>query len=192
MSVRMIGLAGPSGSGKSTIARQAQQLWPGLVIIKLDKFYKDADKFPRAGRWRNWELPEDILWDELHCVLTGLKAGREVEVPMYSKPEGRRVGMRVAEPVDLILVEGFLLFQRQRIRDLFELKIYLRVSPEVQLQRRRQREPEFDPRYFEHVMKPAFARYGAGIDRFADIVIDADQDVAAVWHEFQRALDVAE
>jgi uridine kinase len=125
MSVRMIGLAGPSGSGKSTIARRAErELGSTIELVKLDKFYKDATQFPKLGTWRNWEVSEDILWDELYHVLTELKAGRAVEVPLYSKLEGRRTGKRVAEPANLILVEGFLLFYEQRIRDLFELKIY--------------------------------------------------------------------
>jgi uridine kinase len=188
MKVTMVGLAGPSGSGKSTLARRAQREWPDLEVIKLDKFFRDAVDFPMVGNWRNWELPENVCFDELYEVLRELKAGRAVEVPIYSKPEGRRTGSRLATPQPMVMVEGFLLFSDPRVRDLIDLKVYLDVPLELQLQRRQEREPGFDRDYFNEVMVPAFERYGADAKRRADVVIDGSGPQEQVWQAFRRAL----
>ncbi len=180
----LIGLAGSSASGKSTLAERAQSEF-GAELIKLDKFFKDAHEFPMHGPWRNWELPENLKWDELYQVLLELKAGHVVRVPEYSKPMGRQTGTRIARPTDIVLVEGFLLFHDGRSRDLFDHKLYLRVAPEAQLARRLARQPGTDRRYFEAVVRPAFDRYGAAAEQVADVVLDGNRPAEAVWREFR-------
>ncbi len=192
MNVRLVGLAGPSGSGKSTLARRLLAEHPhGVEVIKLDKFFKDASEFPRVGPWSNWELPENINFGGLYEALIALKDGQPARVPNYSKPEGRQLGARIAQPASIILVEGFLLFYEQRLRDLFELKVYLDIPLSAQLERRLAREPNFDRDYFEQVMVQAFAHYGAEAAEHADAVLNAGSDPEVLWRQF-RSLIVAE
>lgn len=188
MRTRLIGLAGPSGSGKSTVARRALREIAGLEVVKLDKFYKNIEEFPMVGQWRNWELPENLKFDELSQVLGDLKEGRPARIPLYLKPEGRIVGYRIAGPAPFVLVEGFLLYFMPQIRVFFDLKLYLDASLECQLSRRLAREVDFDPDYFEKVMKPSIMLYGSGAKQCADIVIDGEGTPSSVWHSFRKEL----
>jgi uridine kinase len=188
----LIGLAGPSASGKSTLARRAVVEWErlGCEVVKLDKFYKDAKEFPLVGVWRNWEVPENIKWNELVAALEGLQAGRPVEVPTYSKPLGRQTGVRVAQPAKVVLVEGFLLLAEPQVAQLLDYCVYIRVTPEVQLARRLQRDPALDLEYFKQVVQPAYARHGMQAEQRADVVLDGNQPAEAVWQDFSRVVRV--
>jgi uridine kinase len=188
MNVMIVGIAGPSGSGKSTLARQAVRQLPHAAVVKQDKFFKDSNTFPIIGAWRNWEVPQNIEWEEFGEALRLLKAGNRAWIPEYSKPEGRQVGLRLVEPAPIVLVEGFLLFYEPRIRNLFDLKVYIQIGIDAQLGRRLSREPEFNADYFHQVLVPNYANFGAEAEKYADQVIDGEQDPLAVLASFQNIL----
>jgi uridine kinase len=188
MNVVMVGLAGPSGSGKSTLARQVVKEVPHATLVKQDKFFKDSDKFPIVGDWRNWEVPQNIKWDEFSEALNLLKSGKRTWIPEYSKPVGCQVGWQLVEPSQIVIVEGFLLFYEPRIRNLFDLKVYIKIGADAQLRRRLAREPEFDAEYFNQVVVPNYARFGAEAERYADYVVDGEQDSLTVLASFQNIL----
>ncbi len=188
----LIGLAGPSASGKSTLARWAQAELNYLEVVKLDAFFREAVEFPMVGGWRNWELPENIRCDELCQCLSELRAGREAEVPIYSKPEGRRTGSRVAQPAPIVLVEGFLLYAEPRVRDLLDCRVYLETSVVAQRRRREERDPAgFDGEYFDQVVAPGWRRYGAAGRDYAQVVLDGDRELEAVGRDFRVVLEQA-
>jgi uridine kinase len=186
MRPRMIGLAGPSGAGKSTLAERAGREF-GWEVVKLDMFFRDVVEFPMMGRWRNWEAPQNLKFDELEWVLSELRAGRAVEAPVYSKTQGRRVGMRWVWPTSVVLVEGFLLFSEQRVAQYFDLKLCAKVEMDEQ-RRRRLARGGFDPGYFDEVVRPSYAMYGAAAEGGCDKVIDLNGTPEADWGEFRAVV----
>ncbi|MCK5062591.1 MAG: hypothetical protein KAR23_01570 [Candidatus Aenigmarchaeota archaeon] len=184
----LLGIAGPSASGKSTVSRMLIERYPSAVRINLDDFFFDKDTFPIHNGWSNWELPQNLNFLKLHSVLSDLVKGSSVTVPDYSKKEGKAVGEKTVRPKDIIITEGFYLFNDRKIRDLFNLKIFLDLPEDIQMKRRLERQPDLDPRYFIEVIAPFFRKYGLPAKKHADYVINASRDIDKVAEDIMSLL----
>jgi len=187
--VPVLGLAGPSASGKSTLARHSQLEIPDLTVIKLDNFYKERTEFPVLNGRPNWELPINFRWDEIVKCLQELREGRSVFVPVYSKREGRRLGLDLICPGSIILVEGFLVLNYAPLRDLMDRKIFLRVARETQWIRRNGRDNSVERHYFDSVIWRTYRKFGRLAIEVADCVIEAEGNEEEVWRQFKPILE---
>ncbi|MCK4927658.1 MAG: hypothetical protein KAS11_04260 [Candidatus Aenigmarchaeota archaeon] len=184
----LLGIAGPSASGKSTVSRMLIERYPSAVRINLDDFFFSKDTFPIHNGWSNWELPENLDFSKLHSTLSDLLKGRTVTVPDYSKKEGKAVGEKIVRPKDLIIAEGFYLFNDKKVRDLFNLKIFLDLPEDIQMKRRLERQPDLDPRYFTEVIAPFFKKHGLPARKHADCIINASRDIDKVAEDIVSRL----
>jgi len=184
----LIGVAGPSCSGKSTLCESVAEKYKEVAHLKLDDFFKNTEEFPMFSKWRNWELPGNLKLEELHAALVKLKNGKEATVPVYAKRIGKYIGNRTVKPNKILIVEGFLLFYPKKIRELFDLKLFLDVPEKVQLSRRIRRQSDFDVEYFYKVTTPMYKKYGGDAVKHADYVIDANRTPDNVKEEFERIL----
>ncbi|MBI1908493.1 hypothetical protein HYS28_03730 [Candidatus Uhrbacteria bacterium] len=180
----LIGLAGPSGAGKSTLCAAIAADRGDVGHFRLDDFFKDATEFPRYKHWLNRELPSNLKFDQFITALTQLRAGYPVEVPEYSMHADRAVGTKRVEPKQVILVEGYLLFHDPRARPLFDLRLFLDVTTEVQIARRLGRGIPFDAAYFYEVVVPTFEQYGRDAQYDAHIVIDGNGPIEDTTRNF--------
>ncbi len=155
-----IGLAGPSGSGKTTLVRHIGERYPHITHIRLDGFFKSFETFPKLGMWVNRETPENINWDDFFTALQSLRAGKSTSFPVYDKKTGVQTGTELVVPSSIIFVEGYLLYHDQRIKNLFDSRLYLDVSVKNQYIRKKTRWPEMDDAYFYDVVIPMFEKYG--------------------------------
>lgn len=177
----IIGIAGPSGSGKTTLCKFIEETYnDGFLHLKLDDFFKNKEDCPTYKHWMNWETPDSIYFDELREVLEKLKSGQPSQCPVYAKRETKRTGYRTVEPKLNILVDGFMLFYQREIRDLLDLKIFVAASPQTQLERRLQRQPDLDIAYFNEVIAPAYQQYIEPMRAYADITLNADKPMKQV------------
>ncbi|HLD17926.1 MAG TPA: hypothetical protein VJB99_02510 [Patescibacteria group bacterium] len=150
----IIGLSGLSGSGKSTLGERLEQTDDRIVRLRFDAFYKDAAECPRKGSWLLWDDPDSFLFEEGVQALEQLKEGKDVLLPVYSRPLSCRTGF-VSFPVKpIILCEGYFLFVHERLRSLFDLRLWLDVPPATALARRRSRQANLDMEYFAQIMGP--------------------------------------
>lgn len=99
MSARVIVLAGPSGSGKSRLAERL-----GLPVLRLDDYYKaqDAPDLPRVTTGANagmvdWDDPRTWRLEDAVAGIAELCSVGHTDVPVYSIPESRPVGMQHLE-----------------------------------------------------------------------------------------------
>ncbi|NOQ38368.1 hypothetical protein GQ472_05775 [archaeon] len=184
----LVGIAGPSASGKSTVSRMLTERYPSAARINLDDFFFSKDTFPLHNSWSNWELPQNLDFSKLHSALSDLLEGRTVTVPDYSKKEGKAVGEKIVRPKDLIIAEGFYLFHDRKIRDLFNLKIFLDLPEDIQMKRRLGRQPDLDPRYFTEVIAPFFKKHGLPARKHADCIINASRDIDKVAEDIMSLL----
>lgn len=181
-----IGIAGPSGAGKTTLAEHITQKFPRVAHIKLDNFYKDISLFPMYEQWINREAPENLYWDDFHKALSSLKRGVAAEVPHYNRASGIRDGVDILPPADVVLVEGYLLYFDPRVRDMFDVRLFLHVSTETQYQRKKSRWPEMDDSYFHNVVVPMFDMHGSHGARHAHHVLNGEMHEAHIVTEFEE------
>ena len=176
----LVGICGPSNSGKSSLCKTLEKNH-NASWMEVDHYLKELEDVPFLGSYRNWDLPENHRFDVLFGDIQKLLRGKQVKHPIYAFRKGRIQGSREVRPSDMILVDGFYAFYDERVRDLYDLKIYLDL-PEEELIRRRvggDKEgewPNFVFRrrdYIENIVIPMYREYGATQKSYADFVIDA-------------------
>ncbi len=97
--LRLIWIAGPSCSGKTTttikLTRQLERAGLRFLMLNLDDYFWPLVEHPTD--WindRNYETPEALDIQLINEHVRRLLDGHEVEKPVYSFKEGRRVGTK--------------------------------------------------------------------------------------------------
>ena len=177
----IIGVVGGSGSGKTTVTRAIYDL-PGIdaAFIDQDAYYRDLSHLPLEERKRvNYDHPDAFDTDLLVHQLSQLALGVAVDKPTYDYAEHTRAAATIrAEPKQVILVDGILLFADARLRPLFDIKIYVDVAEDVRFIRRLQRDTAERGRVMEDVIRqylatvrPMHLEFVEPSKRYADIII---------------------
>jgi uridine kinase len=177
----VIGLAGGSGSGKTTVARAIEEaIVPESVLIDQDAYYRDLAHLALEERKRvNFDHPDAFDTELMIAQLQALAAGRAVEKPTYDYPAHTRAAATVrVVPRDVILVEGILLFADARLRELFDVKVFVDVADDVRFIRRLQRDVVERGRSMESVIqqylttvRPMHLEFVEPSKRWADIIL---------------------
>ena len=178
----VIGIAGGTGSGKTTVARRLYESLhlDSAVFLDQDSYYKELGHLGLEERKRiNFDHPDSVDNDLLADHLERLVAGEALEKPTYDfaahtrAPETQRV-----EPRGVILVEGILLFVDPRLRDLFDLKIFVDTEADVRFIRRLQRDLDLRGRTIDSVIdqylttvRPMHFEFVEPSKRYADIIL---------------------
>lgn len=178
----VIGLAGGTGSGKTTVANVILQRVGAhrIAYVPHDAYYRNFSDLPRAQRDRiNWDHPNSLDTDLMIQHVQALKAGRAVDLPVYDFTTHSRTGQTVhVEPQPIIIVEGILIFADARLRELFDVKIFVDTDPDIRFIRRLQRDIAERGRTAESVIqqyldtvRPMHLEFVEPSKRYADVVI---------------------
>lgn len=188
---KLLGICGPSGSGKTTLASGLRERLgrDAVSIHSQDAYYRDLGHLPHDARNRmNFDHPGALDWDLLEEHLAALKQGRPVEEPVYDFHEHVRRGSRQAHPgVDLLIVDGHLLFSTDRVLHLIDFTVYLDADLDLLFIRRLLRDTAERGRgvasvcsqYLETV-RPMLFEHVAPAKAKADLVLATDRDHEAV------------
>lgn len=187
----MIGIAGGTGSGKTTAARAVAAGLPEthVTILEHDSYYRDRSHMTPAERDAlNFDHPESLETELLIQHLAELRAGREVDIPIYDfathtrKKETRRV-----RPTPVVLLEGILVFVEPALCQLLDIRIFVDTDADVRVLRRIRRDIEERGRtldsvveqYFKSV-RPMHNQFVEPSKRAADLILpeSANMDVA--------------
>lgn len=177
----IIGVAGGSGSGKTSVARAIVEE-PGLaaVLIDQDAYYRDLAHLPLEQRASvNFDHPDAFDTALLVAHLAALAEGRTVAKPTYDHATHSRAAATIAvHPADVIVVEGILLFADARLRDAFDIKVFVDVADDVRFIRRLQRDAEERGRSVQGVVeqylrtvRPMHLEFVEPSKRWADIIL---------------------
>ena len=178
----LIGICGSTGSGKTVFARKiADEIGSDdCLIIQQDSYYMDRSHLTRdEAEKTNYDHPDSIEFSLLEKHLESLKRGMPVRIPHYDYAEHKRTpAKKETVPGKMIILEGILIFQSARIRDLLDLKIFLFVDEEIRLARRIERDirergrtrQEVITQYYDSV-QPMDRKYVVPSMQWADIVI---------------------
>ncbi len=178
----LIGVAGGTGSGKTTVARNIAAGVPEgtCVVLEHDAYYRDWSHLTLEERHRvNFDHPDSLDNGLLVEHLERLRAGEAVEVPIYDFATHTRAGrIRRVEPAPIVIVEGILIFVERRLRESFDIKLFVDTDPDLRLFRRIRRDMAERGRTFEQVreqyyatVRPMHLEYVEPCKRCADLVI---------------------
>ena len=182
----IIGIAGGTGSGKTTVVNQIiEELKHEEVdVISQDSYYQDTSHLTYEQRTKiNFDHPKSIDFDLLVSHLKDLKAGKNIQQPVYSFKEHNRIGETVEiEPRKVIIVEGILILTHPDIREMFDIKIYVHADSDERLIRRLKRDiaergrdlDEVLNRY-QNTLKPMHQQFIEPTKEFADIIIPTNR-----------------
>jgi uridine kinase len=186
----VIGIAGGTGAGKTAVAREvADTVGEAVTMLPTDNYYHDLSHVPREERDQvNYDHPSAFEWDLLTEHVEILLNGDSVEMPQYDFTIHNRKDERVSvEPTDILIVEGILSLFEERLRELYDLCVYVQTDADVRILRRIQRDVIERGRDLEGVMnqylstvKPMHEQFIAPTKKHADIIIPEGLNRSAV------------
>lgn len=182
----IIAIAGASASGKSLFASTihkelSEELGINDIgIITEDSYYKDQSHLALEERVKtNYDHPNAMDRDLLIQHLQDLKAGKAVDIPVYSYVEHTRMNEKTHfEPKKIIILEGILLLTDKRIRDEANISVFVDTPLDICFIRRLKRDIEERGRSLESVVeqysktvRPMFLQFIEPSKRDADIIV---------------------
>ena len=186
----LIGIAGGTGSGKSTFANRLLALFPNeITLISYDNYYKPQDHLEFEERIKtNYDCPDALDTDLLVKHLRILQAGNAVDVPNYDfKMHTRKPEFTRLEPSPIIIVDGILTFHDERLREMFDIKIFTDADADERILRRlrrdvRERGREIDGVISQYLgtVKPMHGIYVEPTKKYADIIINGGKNKTAL------------
>jgi uridine kinase len=186
----IIGIAGGTGSGKTTVARRIYDSLhlDSAVFLDHDSYYRTLDHLPVEERKLvNFDHPDSLDNDLLVEHLERLLDRRPIDKPLYDFAAHTRAPETVrVEPRDVILLEGILLFVEPRLRELFDLKIFVDTEADLRFIRRLRRDLELRGRTLDSVIqqymstvRPMHFEFVEPSKRYADVILPRGGNNAA-------------
>ncbi|MCL4117358.1 UNVERIFIED_CONTAM: hypothetical protein GTU68_056802 [Idotea baltica] len=178
----IIGIAGGTGCGKTTVVDQILNELPEgeVVVISQDSYYKDTSHLSFDERVKiNFDHPRSIDFKLLREHLSELKKGNTIEQPVYSFVEHNRTGDTITtHPRKVIIIEGILILSKLKLRNMFDIKIFVHADSDERLIRRLKRDiaergrdlDEVLNRY-QNTLKPMHQQFIEPMKEYADIII---------------------
>jgi type I pantothenate kinase len=126
----LVGITGGVAVGKSTtaatLARRLARTGLRVDVLSTDAFLLPNAELERRGLAMRKGFPETFAIDDLDACLLHLRAGREVEVPVYSHVTYDRVPAATVgiTPGDVVIVEGVNVLQPPAV-DRLDVGIYV-------------------------------------------------------------------
>ena len=178
----IIGVTGGSGSGKTSVSRAILANFPNakIAMIEHDSYYKDQSHLTFEERvTTNYDHPLAFVTDLLINHLKELIADRPVDIPIYDYTQHTRSEKSYRqEPQDVFIVEGILVLEDQRLRDLMDIKLFVDTDDDIRIIRRIKRDMQERGRsldsiieQYTRVVKPMYHQFIEPTKRYADIVV---------------------
>ncbi len=179
--VCVIGIAGGTASGKTTIINKIkEQFKDDIVMISHDFYYWSNDDKTMEERVKlNYDHPKSFETSKLIEDIKKLKNKEEVDIPIYDFTiHTRKKETLKVYPKSVIIVEGILILEDKRLRDLMDIKVYVDTDADERLVRRLLRDTKERGRSVESVLtqysntvKPMHDEFVEPSKKHADIII---------------------
>ena len=111
--------------------------------------------------------------------LKELNAGKAIRCPVYSYADHQRTSeTELIRPSKVVIVEGILIFQDPRLREMLDIKIFVETDADVRILRRALRDVRDRGRTLESVItqylttvKPMHEQFVEPSRKYADIIV---------------------
>jgi len=182
----LILVSGGSASGKSTVVQEILNKagLDDVLILKHDDYYLSQADLPLEQRIKmNYDHPSsldnELLYDHIKLLLNG----KPIQKPVYNfdlytrYPETETV-----YPKPIIIIEGILILENEKIRDLSDINLFVELDDDTRFIRRMLRDMKERGRslesiitQYEKTVKPMFHKYIKPTKRYADVIIPNDR-----------------
>ncbi|MFP7477872.1 uridine kinase [Terribacillus saccharophilus] len=178
----IIGVAGGSGSGKTSVTRSIYKRFTDktILVIEQDSYYKDQSHLPFEKRLNtNYDHPFAFDNELLMQHLQALGEQQSIEKPIYDyKIHTRSEETIPVEPKDVIILEGILILEDERLRDMMDIKVFVDTDADLRIIRRLLRDIKERGRTIDsvieqyvNVVRPMHLQFIEPTKRYADIII---------------------
>ncbi len=178
----VIGVAGGSGSGKTTVVRRIVDALgeSRVTVLEHDRYYRDRNDLRLEERAAlNYDHPDSLETDLMVAHVNALRAGRNVDVPVYDFSLHARVPeTETVVPGRAIIVEGILIYTDAALRSLMDVKVFVDTDDDTRFIRRLQRDIAERGRTVQSVIdqylgtvKPMHLEFVEPSKRYADIIV---------------------
>lgn len=178
----VIGVTGGSGSGKTSVSKAIWESFSevSLLLLEQDFYYKDQSHMPFEERLKtNYDHPFAFDNDRFIEDLKTLIQRDSIEQPVYDYANHTRSTETIfRESKDVIIVEGILILNDTRLRDLMDIKVYVDTDDDIRIIRRIKRDIEKRGRSLDsiikqylEVVKPMHQQFVEPTKKYADIII---------------------
>lgn len=168
----LIAITGGSGSGKSTLAETLVAALPAgsTVLLREDSYYKDAASLPGFDA-ATFDFDDvaardhDLLIEHLRL----LKAGREIEAPIYSfLHHGREPGGERIRPAEVVILEGTHVLCTPALTELYDIRVFVDTPADIRFIRRLLRDQSERGRTADSVIAQYLATVRPGHERLTE------------------------
>jgi len=178
----IIGITGGSGSGKTSVTNAISEVFKNhsVVVIQQDYYYKDQSHLKFEERLNtNYDHPlafdNDLLLEHIHNLLDN----KAIEKPVYDYAKHTRsTETIVIEPKDVIILEGILVLEDERLRNLMNIKLFVDTDADLRIIRRilrdineRGRTVDSVVDQYLNVVRPMHNQFIEPTKRYADVII---------------------
>jgi uridine kinase len=178
----VIGVTGGSGSGKTSVTKAIYESLKdhSILVLEQDYYYKDQSDLPFEERLKtNYDHPlafdNDLLIEHIQMLLRY----ETIEKPVYDYAIHTRSDKVIqVEPKDVIILEGILVLEDERLRNLMDIKLYVDTDADLRIIRRLTRDIRDRGRTFDsvidqylNVVRPMHNQFIEPTKRYADIII---------------------
>ena len=178
----IIGVTGGSGGGKTSVSKAILANFPDqkISMIQHDSYYKDQSHLTFEERvTTNYDHPLAFDTDLMIEHINELIAGRPVDIPIYDYTLHTRSEKTYRqETQDGFIVEGILVLEDKRLRELMDIKIFVDTDDDIRIIRRIKRDMEERGRsldsvidQYTSVVKPMYHQFIEPTKRYADLII---------------------
>lgn len=180
MNTIFIGIAGGTGSGKTMLTEHLKQHFgDDISVVHHDSYYKYQDRPFEERCKQNYDHPDAFETDLMVEQLKELKAGKAIRCPVYSYADHQRTNeTELIQPSKVVIVEGILIFQDPRLREMLDIKIFVETDADVRILRRALRDVRDRGRTLESVItqylttvKPMHEQFVEPSRKYADIIV---------------------
>ena len=178
----MIGIAGGTGSGKTTVARRVAAALSdsSVAFVEMDSYYRSHIGLTmRELHHLNWDHPDAFDLDLFVAHLDAMSRGEPVEKPVYDYTVHARSAETIGiGKVDVVVVDGILLFTDERIRQRLDVKVFVDADADIRLVRRIKRDIASRGRPLEEILeqyvntvRPMHMQFVEPSKRWADVIV---------------------
>lgn len=178
----LIGITGGTGSGKSTVARAIFETLQekNIAIIEQDSYYNDQEHLTYEERIKtNYDHPLAFDTSLLIEHLNALLENKVIQKPIYDFSDHTRKKETITiEPKDIVILEGIMILDDVKLRNMLDIKIFVDTDSDVRIIRRILRDINSRGRSLDSVIeqyletvRPAHLQFVEPNKRYADIII---------------------
>lgn len=182
----IIAVAGGSASGKTTVVNKIIDSFDKekVTVIKHDDYYKDQSNMSMEERYKvNYDHPLSLDNDLMFEQISSLIKGENIIKPTYDFELHNRSNYTVEiSPPTILILEGILIMEDERIRNLCDIKLFVEADDDLRFIRRLSRDMAERGRSLESVVnqylgtvKPMHYEFVKPTKRYADVIIPNDK-----------------